>query len=43
MSGHILMASASGSINRLKIEGDSGHPCQVLFEIGKGWESILDV
>lgn len=41
--GWDLILSASGSIRRLKIEGDRGHPCLVPLDMAKGIESIFDV
>lgn len=38
-----LMCSAKGSIKRLKMSGDRGHPCLVPFDIWNGLESISDV
>lgn len=42
-SGDDHMASARGSRRRYKMDGDNRHPCQVPLEIGKVWESILEV
>lgn len=39
----ILICSAKGSISRLKIRGDRGHPCLVSLVIWKGEERILGV
>lgn len=36
------MASSSGSIIRLKIEGDNRQPCLVPFEIENGLERRLE-
>lgn len=43
MLGWVLILSASGSISRLKIEGDRGHPCLVPLDMVKVVDSMLDV
>ncbi|KAG9461411.1 hypothetical protein GDO78_016946 [Eleutherodactylus coqui] len=35
-----LIASARGSIIRVKSKGDNGHPCRVPFVILKGFEKV---
>lgn len=37
------MCSAKGSIMRLKISSDKGHPCWVLLVIWNGLDSISEV
>lgn len=43
ISGFCLKLEARGSISKLNISGDNGHPCRVPFVIPKGFESIPEV
>lgn len=43
MAGDDPMASTRGSIRRLKMDGDNGHPLWVPLGIGNIWGSILEV
>lgn len=39
----VLICSARGSIMRLKISGESGHPCRVPLVILNGLDSISEL
>lgn len=43
IEGSDLTCSASGSMTKLNMSGDSGQPCRVPLEIENGLESISDV
>lgn len=38
--GFCLMCSTRGSMSRLKISGDNGHPCLVPLIMANGWDII---